>query len=47
MKLIEWKPCSNIDKNGAVEEEVKDSGERIAFDLFVEMTIPRDRTTYT
>jgi len=40
MKLIEWKPCSDIDKAGTVEEEVKDSGERIAFGLFLEITIP-------
>jgi len=45
MELIERKPRSEIDKAGAVEDKIKDSRERIAFGLFLEMTIPRDGAT--
>jgi len=45
MKLVERKLCSNIDEARAVDDEIKDGGKRIAFDLFLEITIPQNRTT--
>jgi hypothetical protein len=45
--LIERKPCSDINKAGAVEDKIEDGGECIAFDLLVEMAIPRNGTAYT